>query len=67
MKMKIIFIFLVDLDRRRCCILLRKGPVNSVMKPIKDHSFIRGVCRNSRAGTEEYLREIGYARSIGVS
>ena len=37
------------------------------MKPQKDYSSIRGVCHNSRAGTEEYLREIGYARSIGVN
>ena len=37
------------------------------MRPQKDYSFIRGVCHNSRAGTEEYLREIGYARSIGVN
>ncbi len=45
----------------------RKGRVKSFMKPMKDYSFIRGVCHNSRAGTEEYLREIGYARSIGVN
>ncbi len=37
------------------------------MRPQKDYGFIRGVCHNSRAGTEEYLREIGYARSIGVN
>lgn len=37
------------------------------MKPQNDYSFVRGVCHNSRAGTEEYLREIGYARSIGVN
>ncbi len=34
---------------------------------MSDYSFIRGVCHNSRAGTDEYLREIGYARSIGVN
>lgn len=39
------------------------------MKPLKDYSFIRGVCHNSRARTnpDNYLREIGYAKSIGVN
>lgn len=39
------------------------------MKPLKDYSFIRGVCHNSRpnADPEQYLREIGYATSIGVN
>ncbi len=37
------------------------------MKPLSDYSFIRGVCHNSRAGSDEYLREIGYAKSIGIN
>ncbi len=39
------------------------------MKPLNDYSFIRGVCHNSRARTnpDNYLREIGYAKSIGVN
>ena len=37
------------------------------MKPLKDYSFINGVCHNSRADSEQYLKEIGYAKSIGVN
>lgn len=37
------------------------------MKPLESYSFIRGVCHNSRDCGEEYLREIGYAKSIGVN
>lgn len=37
------------------------------MKPLKDYSFIRGVCHNSHECGETYLREIGYAKSIGVN
>ena len=37
------------------------------MKPLKDYSFINGVCHNSRANSEQYLKEIGYAKSIGVN
>ena len=37
------------------------------MKPLKDYSFIVGVCHNSRAGSDEYLKEIGYAKRIGVN
>lgn len=37
------------------------------MKPLKDYSFINGVCHNSNANSEMYLKEIGYAKSIGVN
>lgn len=37
------------------------------MKPLESYSFVRGVCHNSRDCGEEYLREIGYAKSIGVN
>ncbi len=37
------------------------------MKPLESYSFVRGVCHNSIDCGEEYLREIGYAKSIGIN
>jgi len=37
------------------------------MKVLNDYSFIRGVCHNSPDTGEHYLREISYARKIGIN
>jgi len=37
------------------------------MKPLKDYSFVNGVCHNNFGDREALLREIGYAKRLGVN